>query len=641
MQTLKSPNENLTLEVNDEGGQLRYRLIDEHTQIIKWSNLGLSIKSTRAIGQGVKLIESSNSSVDETSELPWGQNKLLHTKYNELVLTFREASPPMRTIAVRFRLFDDGLAFRYEIPAQDGLEEVEIAQELTEFNVPKDTRAWWIPSYQPDRYEYLYTKTLIGDMPVVHTPLTLQYSNGRHVAIHEAGLYDFGSMNITLTDEGGLKSEITPLSSGIVANLLVPALLPWRTITVADNAIGLVDSSIMLSLNPPSDPSKDFSWVRPLKFMGVWWGMFVGVFTWETGERHGATTENAIKYIDASKKLGIQGLLIEGWNVGWDGEWTENGNKMRFTEPTEDFDIEKVAKYAQEQGIELVGHHETSGSTINYESQLEEAFAFYQKLGIKYVKTGYVGSRMDRKEYHHSQYGVRHYQRTIEAAARYGIMLDIHEPIKGTGIERTWPNVLTREGGRGQEYEGGGIDPRHLTILPFTRMLAGPMDYTPGIFDITNYSKRVASTLARQLAMFVVVYSPMQMVSDQPHNYENNPAFKFVRDVPVDWEYTIALDGVIGEYIVMARKDRNSDDWYVGGLTNGSAKEVSVSLQFLDDSRQYSAEIYQDGAKAHWRDNQKSIVIEERAVDSQDAIEIRIAPGGGFAIRFTPVILPE
>jgi alpha-glucosidase len=640
-QTLKSPNDKFVLEVGSDSGQLRYRLLGNGTQILKWSRLGLTIKSTRSIGEGLKLIDSSLKSVDETEELLWGQNRYLHTNYNELALTLREASPPNRTVIVRFRLFNDGLAFRYELPEQDGLESVDIAEEVTQFNMPSDVRAWWIPSHQPDRYEYLYTKSIISDIPLSHTPLTLQYSNGLHVAIHEAALYKYGSMNLRPSSRGGLRTEITPLSTGIVGSVDLPATLPWRTVTIADSAAGLIDSSITLSLNDPPLEGQDFSWVKPIKFMGIWWGMFTGVYTWERGDRHGATTENAIKYIDACKDLGIDALLIEGWNVGWDGNWMENGSMMRFTEPADDFDIEAVAAYAKEKGVELVGHHETSGDTKNYESQMEDAFAFYRRLGVKYVKTGYVGTRLDKAEYHHSQYGVEHYQKSIETAARYGIMLNIHEPIKGTGIERTWPNVLTREGAKGQEHEGGGLNPAHATILPFTRLLAGPMDYTPGIFDINNYSKRVASTLARQLALYVVVYSPMQMVADLPENYKNNPAFKFIRDVPVDWSETIALEGAIGEYVVIARKDRNSEDWYVGGLTNEQARELTLDLKFLDDQVNYRAEIYKDGVNAHWRDNQKDITIEHEELESSDAIQLRIAHGGGFAIRFTPVKITE
>ena len=365
--------------------------------------------------------------------------------------------------------------------------------------------------------------------------------------------------------------------------------------------------------------------------------MYVGEWTWAPGDRHGATTEHAKQYIDAAVRLGISGLLIEGWNEGWEGDWLENGVNNKFTIATSDFDLEDVASYARRNHIEIVGHHETVGFIDNYERQLEAAYNYYAANGIHYIKTGYAGSMMlinGRREYHHSQLGVRHYQKTVELAAKKHICLDIHEPIKGTGIERTWPNLLSREGARGQEYEGGALSPSHACFLPYTRLLAGGMDYTSGIFDLINSVKRMATTLARQVAYFVTIYSGMQMAADRPFMYEDRfpKVFNFIRDVPTNFERTIPLLGEIGEYYIVARKDRESEDWYVGGVTNESPRRAHISLDFLDEGS-YKATIYSDGDDAHYRDNPFAINIMEKTVSHNDSLDIHLAPGGGFAIE--------
>lgn len=377
--------------------------------------------------------------------------------------------------------------------------------------------------------------------------------------------------------------------------------------------------------------------------MGIWWAMFVGEYTWSEGERHGATTAHAKEYIDACKRLGIEGLLIEGWNNGWNGDWLQNGPTNDFTHPVPDFNLEEVAKYATENGIKLVGHHETVGYVDNYEQQLEEAYKYYADNNILYVKPGYAGAWMTvqgRREFHHSQVGVRHYQKALELAAKYHICLDVHEPIKGTGLERTWPNLLTREGARGQEYEGGALFPSHATILPFTRLLAGGMDYTSGILDVSNNVKRMATTIARQIAYYVTIFSGMQMAADRPRFYEEvHPnVFKFIHDVPVSWEKTLPLLGQIGQFYVVARKDRNSEDWYIGGVTNEEARRVRIMLDFLDEGVNYTAEIYRDGDGAHYRENQLAITIEKRNVTKADYLDILMASGGGFAVRLHAMI---
>ena len=393
---------------------------------------------------------------------------------------------------------------------------------------------------------------------------------------------------------------------------------------------------MILNLNEP--PRDDFSWVEPTKFMGIWWAMYVGEWTWAPGERHGATTEHAMQYINSCRNLGITALLIEGWNDGWEGDWLENGVNNKFMESTPDFDMKAVTEYGRKNGVEIIGHHETVGYIDNYEAQLEDAYKFLAQYGIRYVKSGYAGTKMTingHREFHHSQLGVLHYQKALELAAKYHIMLDVHEPIKGTGIERTWPNLMTREGARGQEYEGGALAPSHACFLPFTRLLSGGMDYTPGILDVSNFSKRIASTLTRQLAYYVTIYSSMQMAADRPQVYETQhpDLFHFIREVPTRWEQTVPLLGEIGKYYVVARQQWEGTDWYVGGVTNEEGRKLDLYFDYLEPGVNYVAVIYRDSDDAHYRDHQLGYVIEERIVRHGDKMEMYIAPGGGFAIH--------
>ena len=584
----------------------------------------------------VRIQERTN---DETWKTVVGEQRVIRNNYNEVAFYLSETTDNGRLFTVRFRIFDEGVAFRYEIPAQPRFQRLIISDELTEFNVDSNSNAWRIPAYQPDRYEYNYEKRPVYALASsVHTPLTIETPHGNYISIHEAALINYGSMTLKLNGLNRLQSDITPLSDGMRAYVDLPFDTPWRVVMIADSPIELITNRMVLNLNEP--PKQDFSWVRPIKFIGIWWAMFVGEWTWAPGDRHGATTEHAKEYIDAAKRLGVDGVLMEGWNDGWEGDWLENGASTNFIKSVSDLNLDEVAFYARDNGINIVGHNETVGFIDNYERQMEDAYKYYSSIGINYIKTGYAGSMMTiqgRKEFHHSQAGVRHYQKSVEMAAKYHICLDIHEPIKGTGLERTWPNLLTREGARGQEYEGGALSPSHGTILPFTRLLAGGMDYTSGIFDVSNVAKRLASTLARQLAYFVTIYSGMQMAADRPRFYEEvqPAAYNFIRQVPVSWEYTVPLLGKIGEYYVVARKDRYSDDWYVGGVTNEEAHRVRLNLDFLDEDTQYTAEIYRDSDTAHYRDNQLGITIEARRITRADNLDIWMAPGGGFAVRIT------
>ena len=631
-----SPNGRIRCHFQLKTGRIFYSVYQNDKQIVRPSSLGFLVCGEAPLGDNLKLIREQKNRRTGKIELMWGEDHYIPNNYTEGVFYLAENKGDERIFTMRFRVFDNAVAFRYEIPPQPKFRQISVQDEITEFNVDLNTIAWKIPAYQPDRYEYNYEKTYVNSLQKsVHTPLTLKTPNGTYLAIHEAALYNYGSMTIKLTQNGALKADITPLSDGTKAHLLLPFQTPWRLIMIADSAIELTTNRVMYTLNDP--PIGDFSWVKTLKFIGIWWAMYVGEWTWAPGERHGATTVHAKEYIDAAVRLGVSGLLIEGWNDGWEGDWLENGINNKFTVATPDFDLEEVARYARQNNIEIVGHHETVGFIDNYERQLEEAYNYYAANNIHYIKTGYAGSMMmigGRREYHHSQLGVNHYQKTVETAARKKICLDIHEPIKGTGIERTWPNLLSREGARGQEYEGGALSPSHACYLPYTRLLSGGMDYTSGILDLANSVKRMSTTLARQLAYFVTIYSGMQMAADRPFIYEHRfpEEYEFIRAVPTNFEKTIPLAGEIGEYYVVARKDRDSDDWYIGGVTDENSRRLHINLDFLDNGA-YEATIYADAENSHYRDEQFAIMKQRKRVGKNDSQDLYLAPGGGFAIR--------
>ena len=631
-----SPNGRIKCHFELKSGHLYYSVYKNDKIIIKPSNLGFLICGEDPLQNNFKLIREQKKKHSEIIELPWGEERYINNDYTESAFYLSETKDNKRILTLRFRIFDNAVSFRYEIPPQPKFSQITIKDELTEFNIEPNSLVWKIPAYQPDRYEYNYERALVHELKnSVHTPLTIKTTNGYYLALHEAALYNYGSATIKLNERGALKTDITPLSDGTKAHVRLPFNTPWRLIMIADSAIELTTNRVMYALNEP--PTTDFSWVKTLKFIGIWWAMYVGEWTWAPGERHGATTEHAKEYIDAAVRLGISGLLIEGWNEGWEGDWLENGIHNKFTIATDDFDFEEVARYADSKGIELVGHHETVGFIDNYERQLESAYDYYALNHVHYVKTGYAGSMMlinGRREFHHSQLGVNHYQKTLELAAQKKICLDIHEPIKGTGIERTWPNLLSREGARGQEYEGGALSPSHACYLPYTRLLSGGMDYTPGILDLANSVKRMSTTLARQLAYFVTIYSGMTMAADRPFIYEERfpEEFEFIRSVPTNFEKTIPLAGEIGEYYVVARKDRDSGDWYIGGVTDETGRRIQLNLDFLPDGA-YEAAIYADSDTAHYRDEQFGIVKQKKHVGKNDILDIYMAPGGGFAIR--------
>ena len=624
---ISSPDQSLRLEVGqDIDGRIWYSLSRGEQQVIDKSFLELFDENGVNIIRAQTELESEVSTFDEIWQQVWGQNEEVRNNYNQLLLKSADFN-------ITFRLFDDGLGFRYSIKKHGDL---NIKSELTEFNVDKNSTAWWIPALEDERYEYLFRKTSVSELPTVHTPLTMKLAEDLYISIHEAALYDYGSM-IIQQNETGLVSKITPRKDGLASRNKSPFELPWRVIMVANSAINLTTKyDLVLNLNDP--PKINTSWIKPTKFMGIWWSMHLDYATWAQGERHAATTLTAMKYINACKELGIEGLLIEGWNEGWDGNWLENSDKMRHLQPAPDFDIHLVSQYARSKNIELIGHHETVGNIAHYEYELPEAYEYYRQLGVKYVKTGYASPRMTGDEFHHSQIGVNHYQKTVEMAARNQIMLNIHEPIKGTGIERTWPNLMTREGAVTHEY-GFNITPEHTAILPFIRMLAGPIDYSSGLFKLQDLGrkKQVKTTLAKQLAFYVTLYSPLQFVADLPENYLGHPAFEFIRDVPVEWQETLPLQGEIGEYFVVARKDLKSQDWYIGGVSDENLREIELKLDFLDENADYRAKIYRDDETSHFDENPHAFKIDERVVNGHEALALRMAPGGGFAIRLQKI----
>lgn len=628
---VSSPNGSITITFRLRSGSPCYNVTKNDTTILHDSKLGFDIFGHKSFNRSQNIIQSRLSSHRETIELPWGDNHFLENNYNELRIKLTGYS-------IVFRAFDEAIAFRYELPETEGQKRISVKDELTEFNFQGDCTTWSIPAYGKNRYEYDYEKLSLSDINhSVHTPFTLAINNC-YCAIHEAALYDYGAMNLKINAYGKLQADITPLSDGTKAHLALPFTSPWRYVAIADTAISLSKDHTCYILNDP--PRQDFSWVKTLKFIGIWWAMYVGEYTWAPGPDHGATTKHAMEYIDAAVELGIKGLLIEGWNNGWDGDWLENGKNTNFTTPQDDFDFDLVSSYAKDRDIELVGHHETVGFVDNYETQLERAYNYYAAHGVNYIKTGYSGSKMiigGHPEYHHSQLGVRHYQKTVELAAKKHICLDIHEPIKGTGIERTFPNLLTREGARGQEYESGVLRLNHATVLPFTRLLSGGMDFTPGLFDLQNDKRKIFTTIIRQLAYFVTIYSGMQMAADRPFIYQNKfpELFSFIQSVPTDYEISLPLAGEIGKYFVIARKARYFDEWFVAGVTNENPRTLNISFDFLSDAR-YDATFYLDAEDAHYRNNPFGHQIIKKCLTKNSREDIFMAPGGGFAIRLVP-----
>jgi alpha-glucosidase len=637
-----SPNGKIHLETGIDDGKPFYIIKLGNKTIIEKSFLGFMLKNNDSFFDDFSIESTKFQSQSEKWSQPWGEELTADNTYNEMTIQLLENSGKKRKLNIVFRLFNDGVGFKYEFPEQDNMKEFVIVDELTQFALVGNPKAWSIPTNHTNYFENLYKQSYVINLDTVCTPLTMKVNDSLYLAIHEANLTNYAGLNLTpLQGSTTLKADLSPWSTGEKVFAKTPFVSPWRTIIIANTAGDLMLSRMMLNLNEPSK-IEDTSWIQPGRYIGIWWGMHLGKYTWGQGANHGATTANTIRYIDFAAKYGFSGVLVEGWNVGWDGDWSANGDKFNFTTPYPDFDIKKISEYAATKNVKLIGHNETGGATKNYESQLDSAFTFCSKYGVNTVKTGYVNPLLDFKELHSSQYGVLHYRKVIEIAAKYKIMIDNHEPMTPTGLQRTYPNLMSQEGVRGQEYDAwspdGGNPPEHTTIIPFTRGLAGPMDFTPGTFNFSNPVKpqtHVQTTLAKQLALSVVLFSPIQMASDMIENYENNPAFEFITSCPTNWAKTVIPAASIGDYLIVARKDRLSENWFVGGITDENARQLNLNFSFLDKDAKYKAKIFKDGKGADYKANPYPLDIETIEITSVSKIKLNLAAGGGTAIIIT------
>jgi alpha-glucosidase len=644
-----SPGKVLHVDVMLSGdGNLSYQITRNGQTVIAPSRLGLILANAPKFDRYFALETADVSAHDDTWEQPWGERRFTRNHYNELRVNVVQKTWDDRKMTVVFRMYDDGLGFRYEFPDQPQLHKLEIMDELTEFAVADKATAWWDVAGEWNREEYLYQKTPLDEVSEAQTPMTLKTDKGLYISFHEAALVDYAAMWLRRVDGQRLKTRLAPSAMGAPVVRDAPFPTPWRTLQITDSAAALYNGSdLILNLNEPNKLG-DVSWVKPYKYVGIWWGMHLNTWTWEAGPRHGATTANTKAYIDFAAKNGFRGVLVEGWNKGWE-DWFGKGYNFSFTEAYPDFDLTEISAYGLKKGVHLVGHNETSGNVSVYEPQMESGFKLYEKYGVDSVKTGYVadagGARVRapdgsiRYAFNDSQEMVRHYLLNVQTAAKYHIAIDTHEPIKDTGLRRTYPNWVSREGQRGMEYNAWGDPqnpPEHEANLVFTRMLSGPMDFTPGILSLQGQGKPIASTQAKQLALYVVLYSPIQMAADLPENYAKYPKpFQFIKDVPTDWEQSIALNGEPGDFATIVRKDKASDDWYFGAVTDETERSVDVPLTFLEPGRSYTAQIYRDGPNAGLTgDARFDIVIEDKAVTAADTLKVRMAPGGGEAIRF-------
>lgn len=657
-ETVSSPDGRIKVMLDADGeGIPYYEVSRDGVPIIAKSTIGFNFTDADPMRRNFEVVAFREQAHNSSWEQPWGERQWVTDNHNELVLTFQQSDEAARQINVRLRVFNDGIGFRTEFPDNPQQRFYNIADELTEFNIASDGTAWSIPAGDWNRYEYLHAKTPISALSTVHTPVTMVLDNDTHLSFHEAALVDYSGMWLKRIDGTRLRAQLAPSPRGAKVVREGAFNTPWRTILISSNAKGLFESDITLNLNEPNKLG-DVSWFTPHKYIGIWWGMHLDIESWASGEKHGATTQNAKKYIDFAAEHGFRGVLIEGWNKGWDGNWFGNGREFEFTEAYSDFDIAEVARYAADKGVRIIGHHETGGNIKVYEEQLEDAMAFYENLGIDAVKSGYVadaggviaptgeGGLAETFVWHDGQEMVRHHLKVVEEAAEHQIAVNPHEPIKDTGLRRTYPNWVSREGARGAEYDAWAEpknDPGHVPELIFTRLLAGPMDYTPGVFSLEGRgatSPDLPSTLARQLAFYVTIYSPIQMVADLPDNLVRYPrALDFVKRVPADWAESMLVDGKVGEYAVIARRDRDTSNWYVGAVTDSAEREVEVPLSFLEPGTNYAATIWRDGATADGLgDDRHAIEVETITVSSDQTLDLRIAPAGGFAIEFVPQV---
>ncbi|MEC9065931.1 MAG: glycoside hydrolase family 97 protein [Pseudomonadota bacterium] len=647
-----SPDARTCFALTTRDGVPTYSVTRDGQPVIAPSTFGFMLRGAGKWQHGVELGEASRASHSDTWEQPWGESRLVANDYNELRVPMVERVRDRRTIELVARVFDAGVGFRFVFPRQESLADVRIDEELTEFNLAAaggEVEAWWIPGGEWNRYEYLYRRTPAREVGTAHSPITFRRADGLHVAIHEAALVDYAAFWLQRIEGQRFRTRLAPSSQPWKVRRAAPFATPWRTILIGEDAPALhAASDLILNLNAPSRIA-DMSWFTPHKYIGIWWGMHLDTWSWNDGPKHGATTENALRYIDFAAEHGFGSVLVEGWNKGW---WSESGRNFRFAEAYPDFDIERVAAYARARGVEIMGHHETAGNAGLYERQLEEALDYYARHGIHGVKTGYVADAgmvlredadgSEQWEYHDGQFMVRHHALVAERAAAHRIAINAHEPVKDTGLRRTWPNLVTREGARGSEYMAWGEPPNppeHEPTLLFTRMLSGPFDLTPGIVSLEGRDGRpLPNTLARQLAAYVVIYSPLQMAADLPENYARFPdALAFIEQVPVDWERTRVLAGEIGEYAVVARQRRDGHDWWIGGVTDSARRTIAIDLGFLPAGRSYRAEIWRDGEGGGIDGDRFAMVRETRTVRAGDPLTLTMEAGGGFALSLRPV----
>ena len=698
-QQIKSPSGKFELEFGlSKEGTPTYGLKFKNNVVIKTSNLGLELKlkpdeeaylngqadgavrkkNSTSLYSDFEITDTKTNTFDETWQPVWGETKNIKNHYNELAVTLNQKNTA-RQILIRFRLFDDGLGFRYEFPQQQNLNYFTIKEERSQFAMTGDHTAFWIPG-DYDTQEYNYTTSKLSEIrglmadayeggnasqtsfsPTgVQTSLMLKTKDGVYINLHEASCLNYSTMHLNLDDKNFVfESWLTPDSHGDKGKMQTPFTSPWRTIIVSDDARSILASKMTYNLNEPSK-IENTTWIKPTKYVGVWWEMISGKSSWSyTDEypsvqlgvtdytkakpngKHGATTANVKKYIDFAAKHGFDGVLVEGWNIGWE-DWFGNDKDyvFDFVTPYPDFDLKGLNEYAHAKGVKLIMHHETSGAIRNYERHLDTAYQLMKDYGYDAVKSGYVGNILPLGEHHYSQWTNNHYQYAIEKAASYQIMVNAHEAVRPTGVARTWPNLISNESARGTEYHAfGGIKPNHVTILPFTRLIGGPMDYTPGIFemDLTN-GAHVNSTLTNQLALYVTMYSPLQMAADFPENYERFPdAFQFIKDVGMDWDESIYLEAEPGDYITVARKEKNTDKWFLGNVNGLKERKSTVKLDFLDAGKTYLATIYADGEQADYKNNPQAYTVKKIKVTKKDSISLRSVAGGGYAVSIIPV----
>jgi len=674
---VSSPESKVKVEFNiNDKGQPYYSVKYNNGVVIDTSYLGFEFTNAEAIDSNLKIMTAEISSFDETWQMPWGEQIDVKNKYNQLDIKLQETTDLKRQLNVVFRVYDDGIGFRYEFPEQEGWAEALIKEEHTEFNLTEDYKTFWIPG-DWDIYEHLYSETMFSEIDAiskrdhpnlaqtyipnnaVNTPTTLIGDKGLHLSFHEASLIDYSDMTLGV-DKENLKFKSILVGSEnkeYKVRRSLPFNTPWRTVQISKDAAGLIESNLIVNLNEPNKIG-DVSWFKPMKYTGVWWEMHLNKSSWDYGmeqvdgkwvdtgkahRRHGATTENVKRFIDFSAKNNIGGVLVEGWNTGWE-RWIgfpDREGVFDFVTPYPDYDFEEVTNYAREKGVEIIMHHETSAATETYTKQMDTAYALMQKYGMHAVKSGYVGKILPDGEYHHGQYMVNHYNNAVEKAAKYQVAVNAHEPIKATGLRRTYPNAISREGLRGQEFNAWSIEkgnpPSHLPTVAFTRMLAGPIDFTPGIFNIKfdeyKEESQVNTTLAQQLALYVVIYSPVQMAADLIEHYEANPEpLQFIKDVGVDWEKSIVLNGEVGDYVTIARKEKGTGNWFVGGITDENSVSLKLDFDFLDKNQDYEAILYKDSSNAHWDNNPLDILIEKLDLNNQSSLDVQLAEGGGFAL---------